>query len=81
MRDYFDNQAAATSTLPPDCFVTVPAAIANFHHNFVDEGTVPREWAERGYNVTRFTDMARGGHFAGAEEPDLLAADIAEFFS
>ena len=23
----------------------------------------------------------RGGHFAAAEEPDLLAGDIAEFFA
>jgi pimeloyl-ACP methyl ester carboxylesterase len=80
MRDYFDNRAAATATLPPDAYVAVPTAIANFHHNYADEGTVPREWAERAYHVTRFTDMPRGGHFAAIEAPDLLAADIVEFF-
>jgi pimeloyl-ACP methyl ester carboxylesterase len=40
----------------------------------------PREWVERGYEVTRWTTMPRGGHFAGLEEPDLLAAEIREFF-
>ncbi|HEV8629004.1 MAG TPA: epoxide hydrolase [Thermoanaerobaculia bacterium] len=40
----------------------------------------PREWAERAYRVERWTEMPRGGHFAAHEEPDLLAADIREFF-
>jgi pimeloyl-ACP methyl ester carboxylesterase len=40
----------------------------------------PREWVERGYDVTRWTAMPRGGHFAAWEEPDLLAAEIREFF-
>lgn len=80
MRDYFDNRAAATATLPPDAYVTVPTAIANFHHNFANEGTMPREWADRVYHLARFTNMPRGGHFGAVEEPDLLAADISEFF-
>jgi pimeloyl-ACP methyl ester carboxylesterase len=40
----------------------------------------PREWVERGYDLTRWTAMPRGGHFAAWEEPDLLATDIREFF-
>jgi len=47
----------------------------------VDEGTPPREWAERLYNVRQWTPMQRGGHFAPAEEPELLARDIAAFFA
>jgi pimeloyl-ACP methyl ester carboxylesterase len=81
IRDYVDNRAAGTATLGPDDYVTVPTAIANFHSNFVSEGVLPREWAERIYNVTRFTNMPRGGHFAAAEEPDLLAADLRAFFA
>jgi hypothetical protein len=27
----------------------------------------------------RWNEMPRGGHFAAAEEPKLLAADLAEF--
>lgn len=81
IRDYFDNRSYATAILPPDARVLVPTGIANFHHSYVHEGIVPREWAERMYNVTRFADMPSGGHFAPAEEPDLLAAEIAMFFS
>jgi hypothetical protein len=41
----------------------------------------PREWAERLYDVRRWTEMPRGGHFAAAEEPALLATNIAAFFA
>ena len=81
VRDYIDNRDAATAVLGPADRVDVRTAIANFHSNFVSEGVLPREWAARAYDVERFTDMPRGGHFAAAEEPGLLAEDIAAFFS
>jgi pimeloyl-ACP methyl ester carboxylesterase len=46
----------------------------------VSEGTPPREWAERLYDLRRWTVMPRGGHFAALEQPRLLAEDIAAFF-
>jgi len=82
MRDYFDNDNwRSRVTLRPQEFVKVPTGIAVFANTFVDEGTPPREWAERLYNVRRWTPMPRGGHFAPAEEPELLARDIAGFFA
>ena len=82
MRDYFDNDNRRFRiTLGPQEFVDVPTGIAVFANNFVDEGTPPREWAERLYNVRRWTPMPRGGHFAPAEEAELLARDIAAFFA
>ena len=40
----------------------------------------PRPWAERFFNVQRWTNMPRGGHFAALEVPELLVQDIREFF-
>jgi hypothetical protein len=40
----------------------------------------PREWAERFFDVQRWTEMPRGGHFAAMEEPELLAQDIRTWF-
>ncbi|MBJ2348194.1 MULTISPECIES: epoxide hydrolase family protein [Pseudomonas] len=40
----------------------------------------PRSWVERGYNVQRWTQMPRGGHFAALEQPELLAEEIRAFF-
>jgi pimeloyl-ACP methyl ester carboxylesterase len=36
--------------------------------------------AERFFNVQRWTEMPRGGHFAAMEEPELLVDDIRAFF-
>ena len=57
--------------------VEVPTAVAVFPHDLTQP---PRSWAERTYNVERYTKMPRGGHFAPHEEPDLLAIDVREFF-
>jgi pimeloyl-ACP methyl ester carboxylesterase len=57
--------------------VRVPTAVTIFPG---DIDKPPREWAERVYDVSRWTEMPRGGHFAAFEEPELLAQDIREFF-
>jgi pimeloyl-ACP methyl ester carboxylesterase len=72
-RPYNDSYAFRSRT--PQ--VTVPTAVAVFPGDLAQP---PREWAERVYDVRRYTVMPRGGHFAGWEEPDLLAGDIAAFF-
>ncbi|HEX6684113.1 MAG TPA: epoxide hydrolase [Candidatus Limnocylindrales bacterium] len=76
MRDYYDNRWHAVDP----GFVEVPTAFAVFANEFVREGEPPREWMERLYNIRRWTVMPRGGHFAPAEEPALVAQDIATFF-
>jgi pimeloyl-ACP methyl ester carboxylesterase len=82
MRDYYDNRRwQGEPRLGHDDMVRVPTGVAVFPHMFVPEGEPPREWAERLYDVRRWTRMPRGGHFAPAEEPGLVARDIAEFFA
>lgn len=61
----------------PDDLVNVPCAIARFPK---ESPFPPREWIERGYNIQSWTEMPRGGHFAAAEEPELLAQDVRAFF-
>ena len=80
MRDYFDNRFHGAPLRAED-FVRVPTGVAVFAHEFAPEGEPPREWAERLYAVRRWTPMPRGGHFAPAEEPALVARDIAAFFA
>lgn len=81
MRDYFDNRRSqGEPRLAADDFVRVPTAIASFPNMHIPDGEAPREWAERLYNVRRWTSMPRGGHFAATDEPMLVASDIAAFF-
>jgi pimeloyl-ACP methyl ester carboxylesterase len=41
----------------------------------------PRAWAERSFNVQRWTILERGGHFPEWEVPDMVADDIRRFFA
>jgi pimeloyl-ACP methyl ester carboxylesterase len=53
----------------------VPAGVAVFPS---DPGI--RRIAERENNVVHWSEFDRGGHFAAMEAPDLLTADIRDFF-
>jgi pimeloyl-ACP methyl ester carboxylesterase len=75
LRPYWDSRNDPDPR--PWTAITVPCAIAIFPK---DLGRPPREFAERSYNVKRWTEMPRGGHFAALEQPELLASDIREFF-
>jgi pimeloyl-ACP methyl ester carboxylesterase len=55
----------------------IPRGFAMFPKDLVN---APREFAERFYDVRRFTEMPRGGHFAAHEEPALLAEELRAFF-
>ena len=57
--------------------VAAPAGMAAFPQEIARP---PREWAERSYDVRRWQEMPKGGHFAALEEPELLAHEIREFF-
>jgi pimeloyl-ACP methyl ester carboxylesterase len=80
MRGYYDY-AHFEPPPPPDARVEVPSGFAVFADSYRPESPrTPRELAEHGFNVTRWTEMPRGGHFAALEEPELLAEEIREFF-
>jgi pimeloyl-ACP methyl ester carboxylesterase len=72
-RIYYENQRAPAAQRR----VEVPTACAVFPKEI---SIPPRRWAEAQYNVTRWTEMPRGGHFAALEEPQLLADDVRAFF-
>ncbi len=57
--------------------ITVPTGVAAFPKEIVSP---PREWAERVYDIVRWTDMPRGGHFPALEQPQLLVDDLRAFF-
>jgi pimeloyl-ACP methyl ester carboxylesterase len=57
--------------------IEVPTGVAIFPKDIVP---APREFGERFFDVRRWTEMPRGGHFAAMEEPELLTEDIRAFF-
>lgn len=58
-------------------YVSLPTGIASFPEEILRS---PRSWCEKVYNVTHFTTMPRGGHFAAFEQPELFVDDVRAFF-
>jgi microsomal epoxide hydrolase len=57
--------------------IEVPTGCAIFPKEIIRP---PRRWAEAHFDVRRWTEMPRGGHFAALEEPALLVEDVRSFF-
>jgi pimeloyl-ACP methyl ester carboxylesterase len=57
--------------------VKVPTGVARFPKEIM---RFPRAWVEQRYNVTHWTDMPKGGHFAAMEQPALFVEDVRAFF-
>ena len=75
-RLYYESRVTATGR--PDPYIKVPVGAALFPQEI---SLPPRRWAEARYNIVRWTEMPRGGHFAALEEPELLVEDIRSFFT
>ena len=80
MRGYYDF-AHDTEPPPSEHRIEVPAGFAVFADSYrPDAVRTPRELAEGSFEIARWTEMPRGGHFAALETPELLANEIREFF-
>ena len=58
--------------------VELPTGVAAFPKEILRG---PRSWCEDHYNITHWTTMARGGHFAAFEQPEAFVADVRKFFA
>jgi pimeloyl-ACP methyl ester carboxylesterase len=70
---YYENMHAAGewNTAPP----TTPTGVAAFA-----EDIAIRRYAEDANNIVHWSDFDKGGHFAAMEVPELLTADVRDFF-
>jgi pimeloyl-ACP methyl ester carboxylesterase len=57
--------------------VEVPTGCAIFPREIMRP---PRRWAEAAYNVTRWTELEAGGHFAALEQPEALVRELRAHF-
>lgn len=81
---WFTTTAATSSMLyreavldpAPPARVDVPTAVAAFAKELV---LAPRAWAERQYNIVRWTSHQAGGHFPAVEVPDAFVEDVRQF--
>lgn len=75
-RIYYESRHAAPN---PNAGrrIGVPTACADFPKEIIWS---PRQWLEGRYNIVRWTEMPKGGHFAAFEQPQLLVDDVRAFF-
>ncbi len=74
-RLYWESRHSGSSA-PPLPFVHVPTGVARYPKEIL---RWPRSWVERQYNVVHWAVLARGGHFAAMEQPDLFVEDLRSF--
>ncbi len=72
-RMYYENMHAQPVWGRPASLV--PVGVAAFA-----EDIAIRRYGEQSHNITHWSDFDEGGHFAAMEAPDLLVADVREFF-
>ncbi len=74
-RLYWENKADFFDAKP----ITIPFAISVFPDELYQ---APRSWAERAYphNLLYFNEVARGGHFAAWEQPQLFSQEMRAAF-
>ncbi|XP_053160168.1 epoxide hydrolase 1-like [Hemicordylus capensis] len=80
MRFYKENLSQNPGNAPDARIpVYVPTGVAAFPNELTH---APRSWTKKKFkNIVTYSYMARGGHFAAFEEPELLAQDIKQFVS
>jgi pimeloyl-ACP methyl ester carboxylesterase len=74
-RLYWENKAGFFEAKP----ITIPYAISVFPDELYQ---APRSWAERAYpdNLIHFNTVARGGHFAAWEQPQIFSEEMRAAF-
>ncbi|MET0446608.1 epoxide hydrolase family protein [Tardiphaga sp.] len=68
-----------SAQFPAGARVSVPTGVAAFPDPVFPPP--PRSQTAKTYRIEHWTDMTAGGHFAALEQPDLLLADMRQFFS
>ena len=80
-RIYYENRRGGGR---PQDALALPTGCASFVERYdrrARTGAEARQAAERRYNVVRWTDMPRGGHFPALEQPELWLDDLRAFFA
>jgi pimeloyl-ACP methyl ester carboxylesterase len=77
VRLYWESRQSGMWEEVPE-FVEAPTGVARYPKEEVLR--FPRAWVERQYNVTHWSDLPRGGHFAAMEQPELFSENLRSFF-
>jgi len=71
-------ESARTAAFGTGRRVELPTGVAAFPKEI---SRPPRAWCEANYNITHWSEMPRGGHFAAFEQPELYVDEVRTFFA
>ncbi len=75
---YYGRREEGGRFFPKDFHkIQIPTAAAIFPAEMSE--WPPRSYVDRIFNITQWTEMPSGGHFAAMEQPELLIKDIVKF--
>ncbi len=75
---YYGRREEGGRFFPKDFHkIEIPTAAAIFPAEMSE--WPPRSYVDRIFNITQWTEMPSGGHFAAMEQPELLVKDIVKF--
>ena len=75
---YFGRREEGGRFFPKDFKkIKIPTAVALFPAEMSE--WPPRSYVNRLFNIKRWTQMNKGGHFAAMKQPEILIKDIVEF--
>ena len=75
---YYGRREEGGRFFPKDFHkIEIPTAAAIFPAEMSE--WPPRSYVDRIFNITQWTEMPSGGHFAAMEQPELLVKDIIKF--
>lgn len=77
MRLYYESHGPGRGDARPFSRIETPTGHAVFP---AEIRPTPRVWAENVYNIVRWKQMPRGGHFAAFERPELFVNELRTFF-
>jgi pimeloyl-ACP methyl ester carboxylesterase len=77
MRLYYETLGKQSSFRSGEGRVEIPVGAAIFPGEIYRP---PLAWAKARLNITHWTKMEKGGHFAAMEQPEMLVEDVRAFF-
>ena len=77
MRMYYESIGPGRMSTNAMGYINTPTGHARYP---AEIRRTPRLWAEQIYNIVRWTEMPRGGHFAAMEQPAGFVEEVRTFF-
>ncbi len=75
--NYYGGRVENAFVFPAGARVEIPVGVGSYPREIAP--VPPRSYCEKAYNIVRYTEQPKGGHFAAFEQPELFLEDLTAF--